>query len=206
MGHCIEAGTRQIEKVTIERNNDGTLRSINRTSEAVTVTADITFRVEFSRLYSRVDGGQRTDFYGHRETRMATATAPGSPVITSLRSTIDTPDTPDTPDVYGEGETIDPPDLEYMESVQDTPDQDTPAYTVDPAVITKVEELASQTQHGTAHVNRWQRVLVAFGVLDAAGVQGGAITLAEAQENANRYSSPVWNLVVAELTALEASQ
>ncbi|MDE0232259.1 MAG: hypothetical protein OXN93_08255 [bacterium] len=69
-------------------------------------------------------------------------------------------------------------------------DQDTPGYTVDPVVITKVEELASQTHHGAAHVNRWQRVLVAFGVLHAAGVQGGAITVAEAQENANRYSSP----------------
>ncbi len=85
-------------------------------------------------------------------------------------------------------------------------DQDTPGYTVDPVVITKVEELASQTHHGAAHVNRWQRVLVAFGVLDAAGVQGGAITVAEAQENANRYSSPVWNLVVTELTNLQASQ
>ncbi len=79
-------------------------------------------------------------------------------------------------------------------------------YTVDPGVVAKVEYLASQTHHGSAHVNRWQRVLVAFGVLDAAGVAGGAMTAAQAQQMADTHSSPVWDEVVVELTALEAAQ
>ena len=79
-----------------------------------------------------------------------------------------------------------------------------PGYTVDPDVIAAVEYLASQTHHGTAHVNRWQRALAALGALDPAGVSGGALTLAEARQNANTYSSPVWDQVVAELEAKEA--
>ena len=78
-------------------------------------------------------------------------------------------------------------------------------YTVDPDVIAKVRELASQTQHGTAHVNRWNRVLVAFGEHDGAGVTGGPMTAAEAQDMADKHSSPVWDEVVTELTALEAA-
>ena len=80
----------------------------------------------------------------------------------------------------------------------------TPGYTVDPEVVAAVEYLASQTHHGTAHVNRWQRALAALGALDPAGVSGGALTLAEARQNANTYSSPVWDQVVAELEAKEA--
>ena len=79
-------------------------------------------------------------------------------------------------------------------------------YTVDPDVIAKVRELASQTQHGTAHVNRWNRVLLAFGEHDGTGVTGGPMTASEAQDMADNHSSPVWDLVVAELTALEAAQ
>ena len=88
-------------------------------------------------------------------------------------------------------------------------DSPPPTYTADPQVIAAVEYLASQTHHGTAHVNRWQRALVALGALDPAGVTGGALTLAEARQNANTYSSPVWNQVVAELeakAAFEAAQ
>ena len=79
-----------------------------------------------------------------------------------------------------------------------------PTYTADPQVIAAVEYLASQTHHGTAHVNRWQRALAALGALDPAGVTGGALTLAEARQMANTYSSPVWDQVVAELEAKEA--
>ena len=84
-----------------------------------------------------------------------------------------------------------------------------PTYTVDPQVIAAVEYLASQTHHGTAHVNRWQRALAALGALDPAGVSGGALTLDEAKQMANTYSSPVWDQVVAELeakAAFEAAQ
>ena len=79
-----------------------------------------------------------------------------------------------------------------------------PTYTADPQVIAAVEYLASQTHHGTAHVNRWQRALAALGALDPAGVTGGALTLAEARQMASAYSSPVWDQVVAELEAKEA--
>ncbi len=85
-------------------------------------------------------------------------------------------------------------------------DDDAPVgYTVDPAVVTKVQSLAGQTQHGTAHVNRWNRVLVAFGQHDGTGVTGGPMTAAQAQQMADTHSSPVWDEVVAELTALEAA-
>ena len=79
-----------------------------------------------------------------------------------------------------------------------------PSYAVDPEVLAAVQYLASQTHHGTAHVNRWQRTLVALDALDASGVTGGALTLSEARQNANTYSSPVWDQVVAELEAKEA--
>ena len=78
-------------------------------------------------------------------------------------------------------------------------------HTVDPQVVAKVQALASQTQHGTAHVNRWQRVLVAFGEHDGTGVTGGAMTAAQAQQMADTHSSPVWDQVVTELAALEAA-
>ena len=101
-------------------------------------------------------------------------------------------------------------DDEPTGSLDDSGDGDGDAapqgYTVDAAVVAKVEYLASQAHHGSAHVNRWQRVLAAFGVLDAAGVDGGAMTAVQAQQMADTHSSPVWDEVVAELTALEAAQ
>ncbi len=86
----------------------------------------------------------------------------------------------------------------------DAPVDAPPSYEVDPEVVAAVQYLASQTHHGTAHVNRWQRTLVALDALDAAGVTGGALTLSEARQNANTYSSPVWDQVVTELEAKEA--
>ena len=79
-------------------------------------------------------------------------------------------------------------------------------YVVDAGVVARVRALAAQAEHGAVHVNRWSRVLVAFGVLDGAGVSGGAMDAAEAQQMADAHSSPVWDEVVAELTALEASR
>ncbi len=78
------------------------------------------------------------------------------------------------------------------------------AYTASPSVVAAVRALAAQTQHGSAHVNRWQRVLVAFGEHDGTGVTGGAMTTAEAQLMADRHSSPVWDQVVAELEQIES--
>ena len=126
----------------------------------------------------------------------ATYSSPLWPQIADVLAKLQAPDTPqDTPQDGGttaQDGTADPP-------------QDPPAgYTVDPQVVAAVKELASQTQHGTVHVNRWNRVLVAFGEHDGVGVTGGAMTLDEAEQNTKRYSSPVWNQVVAELTKLNA--
>ena len=92
-----------------------------------------------------------------------------------------------------------------QDSPPDVADDDMAGYVADPVVVAKVESLAAQTQHGTAHVNRWNRVLVAFGVHDGVGVSGGAMTAAQAQQMADAHSSPVWDEVVTELTALEAA-
>ncbi len=81
----------------------------------------------------------------------------------------------------------------------------TTGYTVDPQLVANVKLYMAETYHGAEHVNRWQRVLVAFGELDAAGVSGSAMSAAEAQGYADR-GWPRWVPVVAELTALEASQ
>ncbi len=101
------------------------------------------------------------------------------------------------------------PPLVADDNSGDAQQEPPPTYTVDPQVIAAVENLASQTHHGTAHVNRWQRALAALGALDPAGVSGGALTLDEARQMANTYSSPVWDQVVAELeakAAFEAAQ
>ncbi|MDE0496232.1 MAG: hypothetical protein OXH86_02665, partial [Acidimicrobiaceae bacterium] len=88
----------------------------------------------------------------------------------------------------------------------DVADDDAPAgYTVDPDVTAEVQALAAQAQHGTAHVNRWNRVLVAFGEHDGAGVTGGPMTAEQARQMADTHSSPVWDQVAAELTALETA-
>ncbi len=78
-------------------------------------------------------------------------------------------------------------------------------YAVDAQVVAKVQKLAGRSQHGEAHVNRWRRVLVAFGVDDGVGVDGGAMSAARAQKMADRYGNPVWDEVVVELILLEAS-
>ncbi|MDE0117181.1 MAG: hypothetical protein OXT07_11245 [bacterium] len=64
-----------------------------------------------------------------------------------------------------------------------------PGHTVDAQVVAKVRALASQTQHGTSHVNRWNRVLVAFGEHDGTGITDGPMTAAQAQHMANTHSS-----------------
>ena len=76
---------------------------------------------------------------------------------------------------------------------------DTPP-AIDPALINSVRELAAQTQHGDAHVDRWNRVLAAFGEID----HSNPMTAAEAQTNAEKYSSPLWPQIAKVLTQLES--
>ena len=83
----------------------------------------------------------------------------------------------------------------------DAPAVSTPA--IDPALVAQIRTLAGQTHHGTAHVNRWRRVLVAFGVEEYPGLT--PTTAAEAEANAQKYSSPLWPQIATVLTKLEAA-
>ena len=80
-------------------------------------------------------------------------------------------------------------------------DDDAPA--LDPSLVAQVGILAGQTHHGAAHVLRWRRVLVAFGVEAYPGVT--AMTAAQAEANARRYSSPLWPRIAEAIAAIEAA-
>ena len=75
-------------------------------------------------------------------------------------------------------------------AVRDDDDPAPPVAAVDPALVAEVRAMAAQTQHGQAHVERWRRVLVAFGVEEYPGLT--PTTAAEAEANAQKYSSPLW--------------
>ena len=88
-------------------------------------------------------------------------------------------------------------------AVRDDDDPAPPVAAVDPALVAEVRAMAAQTQHGAAHVKRWRRVLVAFGVEEYPGLT--PTTLAEAKANAQKYSSPLWPKIVEALEKLEAA-
>ena len=88
-------------------------------------------------------------------------------------------------------------------AVRDDDDAAPPVAAVDPALVAEVRAMAAQTQHGAAHVKRWRRVLVAFGVEEYPGLT--PTTLAEAKANAQKYSSPLWPKIVEALEKLEAA-
>ncbi len=154
---------------------------------------------------------QSGDYGATTGQRTVTITADTASKTLTLPTTNDSTDEPDgsvtATLVDGNGYTVSSSQGAATVTVADDDDApvDAPSsYAVDPEVVAAVQYLASQTHHGTAHVNRWQRTLVALDALDAAGVTGGAWTLAEARQNANTYSSPVWDQVVTELEAKEA--
>ncbi len=80
-------------------------------------------------------------------------------------------------------------------------DDDAPA--LDPSLVAQVRILAGQTHNGAAHVLRWRRVLVAFGVEAYPGVT--AMTAAQAEANARRYSSPLWPRIAEAIGAIGAA-
>ncbi len=71
---------------------------------------------------------------------------------------------------------------------------------IDPALVAKVRAQASQVQHGDAHVDRWNRVLAAFGDI----THDSPMTAAEARANSEKYSSPLWPAIADVLENLEA--
>ena len=72
---------------------------------------------------------------------------------------------------------------------------------VDPALVARVRGYAAETHHGQEHVDRWKRVLAAFGDDN----DYTPMTAAEAQTHADRGWQR-WVPVVAALAALEAAQ
>ena len=84
-----------------------------------------------------------------------------------------------------------------------TPDPDPipePVACVSPQLRSDVEGYSEETWHGSAHVERWLRVLQTFSGTANDSVE---ITLAEAQEMAETYSAGRWNPVVEAIKCLE---
>ena len=91
--------------------------------------------------------------------------------------------------------------LAALAAADSAPPPATPA--VDPALVADVRAMAAQTHHGAAHVNRWRRVLMAFGEGSWPGLT--PMTAADAEENARRHSSPLWPRIAELLAAREST-
>ncbi len=74
--------------------------------------------------------------------------------------------------------------------------------TTNPALIATVQSYADETQHGAAHVEKWTRVLAAFGVVD----HNDPMTAAEAKANTKKYDPNRWTPVYEQLLILEAAE
>ena len=203
--------------VAVSDNDDASTPVVSVTAgSGVTEGGDVTFTVTASPapaadLAVSVTVSQSGDYGATTGQRTVTIPTSGSATvtITTTDDDVDETDGSVTATVNaGSGYTVSSTQGAATVAVSDNDDpvvEEQTGYTVDPDVIAKVRELASQTQHGTAHVNRWNRVLVAFGEHDGAGVTGGPMTASEAQDMADKHSSPVWDEVVTELTALAAA-
>ncbi len=203
--------------VAVSDNDDASTPVVSVTGGGgITEGGDVTFTVTASpapasNLAVSLTVSQSGDYGATTGQRTVTIPTTGSVTLTvgTTDDDVDEPDGSVTLTVNaGSGYTVSSSQGAATVGVADNDDpvvEEQTGYTVDPDVIAKVRELASQTQHGTAHVNRWNRVLLAFGEHDGAGVTGGPMTASEAQDMADRHSSPVWDEVVAELTALEAA-
>ena len=77
-----------------------------------------------------------------------------------------------------------------------------PQPTLDPQLAADVRGYAAETRHGTLHVNRWKRVLEAFGVEDYAGLE--PTTLDEARVHVD-IGRPRWVPVLAHMAAMDAA-
>ena len=137
--------------------------------------------------------------------RTVTLSTSGSETLT-LATTNDDADEPDgsvsVTVAAGDGYTVGAPASGTVAIADDDPAPPSVA-TVDPVLVAKVRALAEQTHHGTAHVTRWRRVLVAFGAEAYPGLS--PTTAAEAEANAQKYSSPLWPQIAEVLAELEAA-
>ena len=80
------------------------------------------------------------------------------------------------------------------------PIPDSPIPEIDPTVIDGARLMAEQTHLGAEHVDRWNRVLAAFGIIE----HDNPMTVAEAQNNTQKYSNPLWQQIVDTLKKIEA--
>ncbi len=197
--------------ITVEIEDDESKPEVSITAGAgVTEGSDATFTLTATPkpaddLTVNVSVAVSGDYGVSAGTQTVTITTSGGATLT-LATTGDQVDEPDGSITATIQAGADYTPSSTTSATVDIADDDTGAgYTVDPDVVTKVKALAAQTHHGQSHVNRWNRVLVAFGEHDGTGVTGGAMTASEAQDMADQYSSPVWDEVVVELTALEAA-
>ncbi len=120
------------------------------------------------------------------------------PVVTALtaleaQASTDTTDTSETETTDTETETTE------TETTSES------GYVVPASLVANVQGYAAETGNGAAHVNRWKRVLLAFGET-VPGFTGTPMTISEAQGFANQFWSVRWDPVVAALTALETNQ
>ncbi len=89
-------------------------------------------------------------------------------------------------------------------SDDDDPPPPVVVYVVPASLIANVKGYAAETFNGVPHVNRWKRVLVAFGE-DVPGFSGSAMTVVEAQGHARAFWSVRWDPVVVALQSLAAN-
>lgn len=139
----------------------------------------------------------------HAGLQNATVPANGSltVIVPTLDDSVNDTNTITITILEGGGYLVDP--ASYGVTI-DIPDDDAAArepmaVAIDPALITKVKAMAAQSHHGHEHVDRWTRVLAAFGEAE----HDSPMTAAEARENAGIYSSPLWPLVADALAARE---
>ena len=96
------------------------------------------------------------------------------------------------------------PVLAHMAAVDAADPQPPPArgsVQVDAQVLATARAKAGETRHGAKHVNRWKRVLEAFGDGDYPGIE--PLTAAGAQVYANVW--PAWTQVAAQIRLIEAA-
>ena len=88
-------------------------------------------------------------------------------------------------------------------TIADNDDPITPAACVSAELLSDVQGYASETQHGSDHVERWRRVLAAFG--ESNSYSNNPMTASEAQTYADRWTRGRWVPVVTALECLEGT-
>jgi len=142
--------------------------------------------------------------------------------VTTGRRTVSVPTTGSaTLSVATSGDSIDEADGSVTVAVADTTaydvdssagaatvniadDDDPSVYVVPASLVSDVRGYAAETGNGGAHVRRWKRVLLAFGV-DVPGFSDTPVALTEAQGYAQAFWSVRWDPVVEALQKLAAN-